>query len=217
MAANKVLAVAFAHLEISSHAQLADFQQFTQHMQLLHSQTLMTRTDPTPSPPATVARCLFVDPSFCPFCLLFSCCVCISSFPSSCQTILHTIFSLFLAHLSFHDSTTYLSVTKCLFSVLFLPFLLHFFFFWCFYSVTLHLCCPNVSLSLPLSLRLSSHSIRKKISIPTVPSGVIPNAPWWDSGPHRTVVCWPPIVHTPAAPAHTSPALRCSWPMWRSR
>lgn len=60
-------------------------------------------------------------------------------------------------------------------------------------------------------------SILRRTSIPTAHSGAIPSAPWWDSGPHRTVVCWPPIVHTPAVPAHTSPALRCSWPTWKSR
>lgn len=71
--------------------------------------------------------------------------------------------------------------------------------------------------SASLSLSLSSSSIQKRISIPTVHSGATPSAPWRDSGLRRTVVCWPPIVHTPAAPAPTLPALQCSWPTWRSR
>lgn len=63
----------------------------------------------------------------------------------------------------------------------------------------------------------SDSSIRKRTSIPTALSGAIPSAPWWDSGLRRTVVCWPPIAHTPAAPARTSPASLCWWPIWKSR
>lgn len=169
--------------------------------------------DAAPPPPAMVS-CLFVAalshsvPSVCCFvCVFYS--LSVSSSPSLLHHLLPLVFSLRLAPPPLHVSTSHLPMTKYLFTAFLHP-------------SSLPLLYPFLSISSSPYLRLSSSSslapsIRKRTSIPTVRSGATPSAPWRDSGLLRTVVCWPPIAHTPAAPARTSPALRCSWPTWRSR